>query len=222
MVLSPPQRFIVFVIAAFLIDYLPLVNLPFLWSETFFHEISHGLAALLTGGEIVRITLNFNGSGTCETVGGAGFLVAFSGYAGSALWGLMIYRTASVVSQSSAKIIVAVIIALLSVTLLFWARSFSSIVILLILISMFSLPLYTKLWISVKSFIQLVGMFVLLDAIRSPLYLLDGRDLGDGTNLASMTWIPEIIWIALWVVIAAGSLYTLWRHSVELKLDRVP
>ena len=110
MTLKPTQRFIAFVLAAFLIDYLPLINLPFLWSETFFHEISHGLAAIMSGGEIYRITLNFNGSGTCETLGGVGFLVSFSGYAGSALWGLMIYHTASVSSQSHVKIIVATIL----------------------------------------------------------------------------------------------------------------
>jgi len=61
--LTPRQRLLLFIVAAFIVDYLPFINLPFLWSETFFHEISHGLAALLTGGSIDSITLNFNGAG---------------------------------------------------------------------------------------------------------------------------------------------------------------
>ena len=217
MTLNRPQQFIAFVITAFLIDYLPLINLPFLWSETFFHEISHGLAAIFTGGSVQRIQLNFNGSGLCVTRGGSEFLVAFSGYAGSALWGWMIYRTASVLSQTHVKYIVAALIAMLILTLILWARSVSSIVILLILIIMYSLPLYAKLWISVKNFIRLLGMFVLLDAIRSPLYLLDGRDLGDGTSLASLTLVPEFVWVVLWVSIAVGGLVFLWKGSVVKK-----
>jgi len=67
MTLTSRQRLIVFIVVAFIIDYKPLLNLPFLWSETFFHEISHGLAALLTGGTIHNIALNFNGSGVCTT-----------------------------------------------------------------------------------------------------------------------------------------------------------
>jgi len=95
MTLTPRQQLSLFIVLAFIIDYLPIINLPFLWSETFFHEISHGLAALLTGGTIHNITLNFNGSGVCTTSGGTRFLIAFSGYAGSALWGLLIYSIAS-------------------------------------------------------------------------------------------------------------------------------
>jgi len=215
MKLTPQLRLILFIVAAFIIDYLPLVNLPFLWSETFFHEISHGLAALLTGGSIHNISLNFNGSGVCTTSGGIHFIVTFAGYAGSAIWGLLIYRVANTLSPKSSKIMVAVMVSMLVVTLVLWARDILTISILIVLLLMYGLPLYKSLWISVKSFIQLVGIFVLLDAIRSPLYLLDGRDLGDGATLASLTWIPEIVWVALWFAIASGCLYFLWKVPVK-------
>ncbi|MCK5664754.1 MAG: M50 family metallopeptidase [Thiotrichaceae bacterium] len=215
MKLTPQLRLILFIVAAFIIDYIPLVNLPFLWSETFFHEISHGLAALLTGGLIHNISLNFNGSGLCTTSGGINFIVTFAGYAGSALWGLLIYRVAGSLSPKSSKIMVAVMVSMLAVTLVLWARDIPTIFILIVLLLMYGLPLYKSLWISVKSFIQLVGIFVLLDAIRSPLYLLDGRDLGDGATLASLTWIPEIVWVALWFAIASGCLYFLWKAPVK-------
>jgi len=91
----------------------------------------------------------------------------------------------------------------------------STISILIVLLLMYALPLYKKLWFSVTFFIQLVGIFVLLDAIRSPLYLLDGRDLGDGANLASHTWLPEIFWVVLWFVIAVNCLMVLWRSGAS-------
>ncbi|NOX92504.1 MAG: M50 family metallopeptidase [Gammaproteobacteria bacterium] len=217
MTLTSRQQLILFIAAAFVIDYLPFVNLPFLWSETFFHEISHGLAALLTGGMIHNITLSFNGSGVCTTSGGMRFLISFSGYAGSALWGLLIYSVAGTLSQKNAKIMVGVMVAMLGVTLLLWARDVSTIIILLILLLMYAVPLVKSLWFSVKFFIQLVGVFVMLDAIRSPLYLLDGRDLGDGASLAQLTGLPEFFWVALWFVIAVGCLYRLWVKPATVR-----
>jgi len=214
MTLTSRQQLILFIAVAFIIDYLPFVNLPFLWSETFFHEISHGIAALLTGGIIQNITLSFNGSGVCTTSGGMRFLISFSGYAGSALWGLFIYSVAETLSQKKAKLMLGVMVIMTGVTLLLWARDISTIIILLILLFMYTIPLIKSLWFSVKFFIQLVGVFVMLDAIRSPLYLLDGRDLGDGASLAQLTGLPEFFWVALWFVIAIGCLYRLWSRSV--------
>jgi len=211
MTLSSHQRLIVFIVVAFVIDYLPLINLPFLWSETFFHEISHGLAALLSGGNVHNITLNFDGSGVCTTSGGSRFLVSFSGYAGSALWGLFIYCLADALSPGKSRLVVMFIVSMLVITLVLWARDYSSVIILIVLLIMYLLPLYKAVRGSAKSFIQLVGVFVMLDALRSPLYLLDGRDLGDGAHLAELTWLPEIVWVAIWLVIASGCLYILWN-----------
>ena len=209
---------LVFIAAAFVIDYLPWINLPFLWSETFFHEISHGLAALISGGAIVNIVLNYDGSGVCTTRGGWRFLVSFSGYAGSAFWGYFIFKIASAVSKSNSRYIVASIVLMLSATLLLWARDTSTIIILIILLVMYlaqivKLPWLSLKWFNVKHFMQIVGVFVMLDAIRSPLYLLDGRDLGDGASLSNLTFLPEIFWVAAWFVIAVGCIYSLWKKT---------
>lgn len=213
MSLTARQRLSLFIAVAFVIDYLPFVNLPFLWSETFFHEISHGLAAMITGGTILNIQLNFNGSGLCTTRGGLRFLVSFAGYAGSALWGLLIYSVANALSQDKSKFIVAAMVIMLGMTLLLWARDLATIVILLVLLLMYSLPFFKPLWFSLKYFIQLIGIFVMLDAIRSPLYLLDGRDLGDGASLAGLTWLPEFFWVIVWFAVAVACLYFLWGAS---------
>ncbi len=213
MKLTAHQRLILFIVAAFVVDYLPLINLPFLWSETFFHEISHGLASLASGGSIVRINLYFDGSGLCTTRGGWHPLVSFAGYAGSALWGLLIYRIADSLTVKHARILVAVFIAMFLLTLILWARDVSTIIILLVLLAMYASPLYFSLKKVVKYFIQLVGIFVLLDAIRSPLYLLDGQNLGDGAALAKLFWLPEIFWIGCWFVVAIACLYSLWASS---------
>lgn len=210
MALTPRQRLVAYIVLVFIIDYFPVVNLPFLWSEAFFHEISHGIAALLTGGSIHNITLNFDGSGVCTTSGGSQFLVSFSGYAGSALWGFFIYSIADALTPAKARLVVAIVIAMLTITLVFWARNFSTIVILILLVVMYALPLLKSLWVGVKFLIQLMGIFVMLDAIRSPLYLLDDRNIGDGVSLAKLTWLPEMFWVAIWFAMSVGCLYLLW------------
>jgi hypothetical protein len=57
---------------------------------TFFHELSHGLAAVLTGGSIERITVEADGSGLCFTRGGWRWAVIPAGYLGSMFWGSLI------------------------------------------------------------------------------------------------------------------------------------
>lgn len=61
----------------------------------FLHEISHGLAAVVTGGSIVRIELTPEEGGLCVTRGGWRFLVLNAGYLGSLAWGALFLVTAA-------------------------------------------------------------------------------------------------------------------------------
>src|SRR5574340_141594 len=62
---------------------------PFRLFVVLLHEVSHGLAAILTGGTIVSIGLNPNEGGVCVTRGGWSFLVLNAGYLGSLLFGAL-------------------------------------------------------------------------------------------------------------------------------------
>ena len=53
----------------------------------FFHEISHNIAAFLTGGSFGRIVLESNEGGVTWPSGGSRFLILNAGYLGSLLWG---------------------------------------------------------------------------------------------------------------------------------------
>jgi hypothetical protein len=61
----------------------------------FFHEMSHGIAAVLTGGEIQRIELSPQLGGVCYTSGGWRFAITSAGYLGSMLWGGIILVAAA-------------------------------------------------------------------------------------------------------------------------------
>ncbi len=60
---------------------------PFKILTVFFHELSHGLAAIATGGSIEGISLSPDQSGFCITRGGSYWLILTAGYLGSLIWG---------------------------------------------------------------------------------------------------------------------------------------
>ena len=55
-----------------------------------FHEMSHGLMAILTGGNVLSIWISPDEGGACETEGGMPLLVVSAGYLGSMFFGGMI------------------------------------------------------------------------------------------------------------------------------------
>ncbi|MBL4910707.1 MAG: M50 family metallopeptidase [Alteromonadaceae bacterium] len=205
-------QFWLFLLAAVVLRQIPFISIPFNWLETYFHEISHGIAALLSGGRIIKIELFANGAGLCTTQGGNRFFVSFSGYAGAIVWGTMIYISAKS-HQRIAQILSTFIIILLFITLALWARDLLTIFICIVLLALFLLSLKTKNLKTLQLLLQLFGMVVLLNSIYSPFYLLDGRAIGDGASLANLTLLPEFVWVIIWSSLGLATLYFLAKKS---------
>lgn len=207
------HRLLLFTLLAIGVDYIPYVRLPFVWSETFFHELSHGLAALLSGGAIRSITLHVDGSGFCVSQGGVRVVVSFAGYFGSVVWGSLLTLAAAVINPRLAHAMMALLIGLLLLVMLLWADGLSTYLILSVMTGVFAVFLKYSDARGMKSFLQFVGVFVLLDAIRSPLVLIDGEARGDGATLAQITALPEMLWIGLWFAWGLAALIGLYRMS---------
>jgi len=201
--------FILFIIAV-IVKQLPLVSIPFNWLESYFHEISHGLAAIFTGGKVLRVQLFANGAGLCTTQGGINFIISFFGYAGATLWGWGIYKLASA-HQRVAQFFSMFLLALLISSMIFWGRDLLTWFILAVLAVIFLLTFKLKKISYLQRMMQLFGLLILLNSLSSPTFLLDGRDLGDGAALASMTLVPEIVWVIIWFSLAVLALYSLYK-----------
>ncbi|GAA6173027.1 M50 family metallopeptidase [Colwellia sp. KU-HH00111] len=199
-------------IAAIVIKQLPLVSIPFNWLESYFHEISHGIAAIVTGGTILRIQLFANGAGLCTTQGGMAVVISFSGYAGATLWGWGIYKLASA-HQRAAQVFSVFILLLLICSVIFWGRDILTWFILAILAVVFLLTIKLKKINYLQGLMQLFGLLILLNSMSSPTYLLDGRHIGDGAALASVTFVPEIVWVLTWFAFALLALYSLYKTA---------
>ena len=84
---------------------LIFIGIVFLWDTlfvyplkifvVFMHEVSHGLAAIVTGGRIVEIQVNPQQGGHALTQGGSRFWTLTAGYLGSLLWGGLILLLAA-------------------------------------------------------------------------------------------------------------------------------
>ncbi len=205
-------HFFILLFTAVIFKQLPLVSIPFNWLESYFHEISHGIAAIITGGNIVRIQLFANGAGLCTTQGGIAFIISFSGYAGATLWGWGIYKLASAHEQIAQLFSVLIFLLLVS-SFVFWGRDLLTWFILAVLAGIFLLTIKLKKVHYLQRLMQLFGLLILLNSLFSPSSLLDGRHLGDGAALASMTFVPEIIWVLIWFLIALLALYSLYKTA---------
>jgi hypothetical protein len=91
---------------------------PFRVFVVFLHEISHGIAAVLTGGRIESIGLSFDEGGVCRTRGGSAFVILNAGYLGSLAWGAA-FLVAGERRKSARAVIGAIGLFTLGVTLVY-------------------------------------------------------------------------------------------------------
>ncbi len=199
-------------VVAILLKQIPYLGIPFNWLESFFHELSHGIAALVSGGRIVQIQLFPNGAGLCTTQGGFAWLIAFSGYAGAVGWGVLIYKIGQLKSSVS-RYFSAFLVLLLVVTCLLWVRDILTLFICLMLIALFTFSIKISHFNFLPVILKLFAIMVLLNSLSSPLYLIDGRGIGDGSALAELTFIPEIVWIIIWSIIGIFAIYKLGKQN---------
>jgi hypothetical protein len=99
-----PRRDLALAVIAFLVALallqmqgLTFLTYPFRLFVTMIHELGHGLAAILTGGDFLRFEVTQYGAGRAYTAGGSRFAIIQSGYLGTALFGaallLLTHRT---------------------------------------------------------------------------------------------------------------------------------
>ena len=197
---------------------LIFIGIVFLWNTlfvyplkifvVFMHEVSHGLAAIATGGRIVEIEINPQQGGHALTQGGSRFWTLTAGYLGSLLWGGLILLLAARTRFDKA-ISILIGIGMVAISIGFGESTFTYLFgigfgVALIAIG-FYLPEAVNDWI-----LRIIGvtsfLYAILD-IKSD--VLDRSNLrSDARMLSEVTGIPTEVWGILWIIIAIGL--TLW------------
>jgi hypothetical protein len=166
------------------------------------HEISHGLAAVLTGGAIVSIQLTADQGGLCVTRGGSRFLTLSAGYLGSLLFGSLLVLVAA--RSRRDRVAVALLgIALVAVTLVFVRTLFGFAYGLAaggaLLLAAWKLPEPVS-----DAILKVLGAVSCLYAvwdIASDVLLRDVPG-SDASALGRLTGIPGSLWGILWMGVA--------------------
>lgn len=174
----------------------------------FFHELSHALAAVATGGSVVGIELVSREGGLCRTLGGNRFLTLSAGYLGSLAWGGLIL-VAAARSRFDQAITAALGLVLLGAALV-WVRPLLSFGFAFALLAGLAL-LLAGLYLPPRAndlLLRAVGLTsifyavfdILDDVLRRP-----GLAESDAARLAELTGVPTLAWGLLWMAAALAA-----------------
>ncbi len=206
------------VFAAYFVGLWLLWNTPVVYPLKLFvvllHEISHGLAAVATGGRIAAIEITPLEGGVCRCPGGNAFLTLSAGYLGSLLWGgLMIWGADRLGARRDWLTAVVGLVAG-GITLLYVRQPFALAFGLAFGAALVAVAVRLG---PVANRAVLVGLgltsclYAILD-IKSD--ILD-RPLmtSDASMLARLTGVPTVVWGVLWIGAALAFCTVLFRWA---------
>ncbi len=177
----------------------------------FMHEISHGAAAMATGGQIIEIVVVSQEGGHAITRGGSRFWTLTAGYLGSMIWGgVILLLAARARLDNTLSVIIG--IGMIAISILYLRNLFGL---------LFGIAFGAALLISGKFLNKSVNRWILqVIGITSCLYaILDIKsDIIDRTHLrsdarmlAEMTNLPTLFWGVLWIFLAiVGTIFFLY------------
>jgi hypothetical protein len=201
---------------------------PFLYPltilTTIFHELSHGLAAILSGGAIDRLIINANGSGVAFTRGGSQLLIAPAGYLGATLIGGALLFTAR--WRTAGRFVLYALTAILLVTTVLWIRNGFGIFFTLLLAAGFAGVAWRAPVAVIRYLNPLVAVALLRFAIDDAWGLLrftGSGQVNDAVILERATGIPAVVSATVWTLLTlAISLLALYVVTRRAPAERAP
>lgn len=181
----------------------------------FFHELSHAVATILTGGHVGEFEISPLQGGHVLSYGGNGFLIASAGYLGSLLWGVLLFAIA--LRTRFDRHAVAALGILMLLVVMFWLRSGFAVAftlgtaVVLLLMARFaahSLCDFTLRLIGISSMLY-VPWDIWDDTIRR------SGQLSDARNIAENIGGPTIFWGGLWFIISILIILATLRYGLR-------
>ncbi|MCB1221886.1 MAG: M50 family metallopeptidase [Planctomycetales bacterium] len=206
---------IVFVIVLLLWNTVFIAPLKLL--VVFFHELSHAIAAIITGGKVHGMELNIREGGLTYHSGGNFFLIASAGYLGSMLWGAMLILAARFVKRRQVVTFLLGLV-LLGAGLLFMRPIFGFGFIFCLVVGFLMLFLASRAEDGWHNFLlKLIGitscLYAVLD-IKSD--ILDRPHLhSDAVALQQLTLIPSVVWGVLWMALSIACTWWCLRLATR-------
>ncbi len=179
------------------------------------HEISHGIAAILSGGNVVSLDIGLNLGGVCITENGNQILIASSGYLGSFLFGSAIFYSAY--NYKYGKWILLSIASILFIFIVNTAANSTFILISTLLIATLTLVNYFLPKIVFNYLIKSIGLisciYVIVD-IKEDL-LSESVMASDAVIIENLTGINSYIIAVTWLIISVIGIVFLIRQGFK-------
>jgi len=198
--------------AAFVVLFDSPFVYPFRLFVVFLHEISHGIAAVLTGGHVVSIGLGADEGGVCVTRGGWPFVILNAGYLGSLLWGAAFLALGA--NRRNAPPVLAAIGVLALLTAVLYVRTpfglaYTIAAGLVLLAVAARLPAAAS-----ETLLAAIGAMSALYAVADVVSDVIRRhsDQSDAAALARLTGVPAVLWGVLWIGLSLAVLAALLRR----------
>jgi hypothetical protein len=199
---------------------LPLPN-PVKVLAVTFHEISHALMAVATGGSVIGFAIAPNGAGVTFGIGGNLFAILIAGYLGSCLWGALLYYLS--VEWRAATCLLALEVFVLVTAVFGWLNDFTAwfgLGSVALMTALFWTPTWAQTF-----FIRLVGSACCCYApleVAGELFRMGSapRVMGHHTasdvdQLASMAGIPAALIIVVLLAAQFALVYGLVRWTCK-------
>lgn len=194
---------------------------PFRLFGTFVHELSHGLAAVATGGDFQRFSVQPDLSGLAWSAGGIRVIVASAGYIGSAIFGgVLIALHTRWLSARTLLLGMAIVFGLLC---LLFVRNLFGIATALVLTAAM---LYAGLKLAEDwrdTLLKVLALQLILDGYNNLFAVLSMARAGDSQTdahtMAQLTWLPASFWAVLWIIASSAILFGVLRFAMRTRPD---
>ena len=190
---------------------------PFRLFGTFVHELSHGLAAIATGGDFRRFSVQPDLSGLAWSAGGIRMIVTSAGYIGSAIFGgVLIALHARWLSARTLLLAMAVVFGLLC--LLFVRNVFGIVTGLALATAMLFAGL--KLGEVLRDgLLKILALQLILDGYNSLFTVFQlsrqGVSHTDAYTMSQLTWLPASLWAVIWMLASTAILGLVLRFAMK-------
>jgi len=199
------------------VPWLGWVVYPFRLFGTFVHELSHGLAAIATGGNFQRFSVQPDLSGLAWSAGGIRAIVASAGYIGSAIFGGVLIALHA--RWLSARVLLLGMGIVFGSLCLLFVRNLFGIASALVLTAAM---LYAGLKLAEDwrdALLKVLALQLILDGYNSlftVLRLSGGGDLQtDAHAMAQLTWLPAWLWAVIWILASTAILFGVLRFAMR-------
>ncbi len=176
-------------------EYGKMILYPVMLLVTFLHEFGHAVGAVITGGKVVALGIEPDGSGVTKTIGGWRSIILMGGYIGSAIFGNLLFYIGVKKPQYSSYALYTLALFMGVSGFVWFETVFTTGFLLVFGIALIFIVQYTSIdrWV-----LMFLGMACII-------YIVQDFNVGPSSDLEAyadlFVVVPSFVWMYIWLII---------------------